>query len=56
MYRKELKRKMDELHGLINWGEEVRRFIEGRVKEYEQARTVENLEKVIKGSSRHADP
>ncbi|ABL78734.1 type II toxin-antitoxin system VapB family antitoxin [Thermofilum pendens] len=43
----ELKRRMDELGGRVDWGEEVRRFLERRVEELEQAKAVEDLEKVI---------
>ena len=46
---KELKKKMDELRGLINWSEEIRRFIERRIKEYEQIRTIGELEEIVKG-------
>ena len=45
---RELKRKMDELRGLVNWSEEIRRFIERRVKEYEQLRAIEELEEIIR--------
>ncbi|MCD6368753.1 MAG: CopG family transcriptional regulator [Thermoproteales archaeon] len=45
---RELKRKMDELRGLVNWSEKVRKFIESRVKEYEQLRAIEELEEIIK--------
>jgi len=48
---KELKRKMDELCGLINWSEEIRRFIEKRVREYEQLRAIEELEEIIRSIS-----
>lgn len=44
---RELKRKMDEYRGLVNWSEEVRRFIERRVREYEQLRAIEELEEII---------
>jgi len=45
---KELKKKMDELRGLINWSEEIRKFIERRVREYEQLKAIEELEEMIK--------
>ena len=44
---KKLKEKMDALRGTINWSEEVRKFIENRIREYEQARAIEELEKII---------
>jgi len=45
---RELKRKMDELRGVINWSEELRRFVERRVREYEQLRAIEELERLIR--------
>ncbi len=45
---KKLKEKMDALRGTINWSEEVRKFIERRIREYEQAKAIEELEKIIK--------
>ena len=44
---KELKKKMDELRGTINWSEELRRYLERRIREYEQSKAIEELEKVI---------
>jgi len=44
---KELKRKMDELRGIVNWSEEVRKFLESRVREYEQLKAIEELERLI---------
>ncbi|MCS7121622.1 MAG: hypothetical protein NZ895_03340 [Archaeoglobaceae archaeon] len=45
---KEIKRKMDELKGKINWSKEVREFIEKKIKEYERISTVEEIEKLIR--------
>lgn len=44
---RDLKRKMDSLRGYIDWDEELRRFIESRVREYEQKRAIEELEEII---------
>ena len=44
---KEIKKRMDKLRGTINWSKEVRRFIEKLVKEYEQIKAIEELEKHI---------
>jgi len=44
---KELKKRMDRLRSIVNWSEEVRRFIENRVKEHEQLIAIEKLEKTI---------
>jgi hypothetical protein len=35
------------LRGVVDWSEEVRRFIERRVREIEQERVVGELEKLI---------
>jgi predicted DNA-binding protein len=45
---RELKEKMDRLRGYVNWSEEVRRFLERRVRELEQAIAIEELERVIR--------
>jgi len=39
---------MDELRELINWSEEIRKFIERRIKEYEQIKAIEELEEIVK--------
>lgn len=39
---------MDELRKFINWSEEIRKFIERRIKEYEQLRVIEELEEIVK--------
>mgnify|MGYP005629574037 CR=1 FL=1 len=44
---KKLKKEMDRLRGLVNWSEEIRRFIERRVRELEQLRVIEELECMI---------
>jgi len=45
---KELKKKMDSLKRVINWSEEIRRFIEKKVIEIEQKKAIEELEEFIK--------
>jgi len=45
---KDLKRKMDELRGVLNWSEELRRFVENRIREYEQISAIEKFEEVVK--------
>ncbi|RLE86884.1 MAG: CopG family transcriptional regulator [Thermoprotei archaeon] len=44
---RELKKKMDSLRGVVNWSEEVRRFIERRIREIEQEKAIEELEELI---------
>ncbi len=45
---KELKKRMDALRCSVNWSEEVRRFLEQRVRELEQLRAIDELEELIK--------
>ncbi len=45
---RELKKKMDNLREHINWSEELRRFVEKRVKEFEQEKALEELEEIIR--------
>ncbi len=45
---RELKKKMDNLRKHINWSEELRRFVENRIKEFEQEKTIEELEEIIR--------
>jgi len=45
---RELKEKMDSLKGVVNWSEEIRRFIERRIREVEQERAIEELEELIR--------
>ncbi len=44
----ELKRRMDRLRKYVNWSEELRKFLERRVREYEQERAIEELEEIIR--------
>ncbi len=45
---RELKERMDRLRGKVNWSEEVRRFLEERVREYEQLEAIRELEEALK--------
>ena len=45
---RELKERMDRLRGRVNWSEEVRRFLEERVRELEQEAAIEELEELIR--------
>ena len=45
---KELKERMDKLRGVVNWSEEIRRFIEKRIEEIEQEHTLKEFEEIIK--------
>ncbi|MEM1730857.1 MAG: CopG family transcriptional regulator [Nitrososphaerota archaeon] len=44
---KKLKEKMELLKDVIDWNEEVRRFIESRVNEMYKIRVLEEVRKVI---------
>jgi len=45
---RELKKRMDALKPYVNWSEEIRRFIEERVRELERLRVIEEVEEIIK--------
>ena len=45
---RELKEKMNKYRKTINWSEELRKFIEKRIKELEQQKAIEELEETIK--------
>ena len=45
---KKLKERMDALRDIVNWSEEVRRFIEERVRMLEQVKAIEELEENIR--------
>ena len=42
-----LKEEMDKLSGYVNWSEEIRKFLEERVKELRRKRVLEEARKVI---------
>jgi len=44
---KKLKEKMDELKDLVNWSEEIRKFLEKRVKELHRRKVLEEIRKVL---------
>ena len=43
--RKEIKEKMERYKDKVNWAEELRRFIEERIRQLEAE---ENMEKIVK--------
>lgn len=45
---RDLKKRMDVLRRHVNWSEEIRKFLERRVKELEQLEAIEELEALIK--------
>lgn len=44
---RELKKRMEALRSYVNWSEEVRRFLEQRVRELEQLKAIQELEELI---------
>ena len=42
--RREVKRKMELYRGRVNWAEELRRFVEERIRELE---ALDNFERVV---------
>ena len=42
-----LKEEMDKLRGYVNWSEEIRRFIEERVRELRRKLVLEEARRVI---------
>jgi len=38
-----LKEKMDQLRSYINWSEELRKFVEMRIKELEQKKAISKV-------------
>ncbi len=44
---KKLKEKMALLKGRVNWSEELRNFIERRIKELEQLIVFEKIDKIL---------
>lgn len=46
---RELKEEMDRLRDYVDWGEEIRRFLERRVAEIKRKLAVEEARKVVSG-------
>lgn len=46
--RKDLKRKMEELKDRVNWSEELRRFVELRIKEMEAKESKERIREKLR--------
>jgi len=46
---RELKEKMDRFRNRVNWAEEIRRFIEERVRELEREKVLKEVEKLLHG-------
>lgn len=44
---KDVKKKMELLKDVVDWNEEVRRFIESRVDEFYRSRVIEEVRSVI---------
>ncbi len=44
---RELKKRMDAFRGYVNWSEEIRRFLEQKVRELKQLKAIQELEELI---------
>lgn len=44
---RKLKEKMDKLKDLVNWSEEIRKFLEKRVEELHRRKVLEEIRKVL---------
>ncbi|MEM0126314.1 MAG: CopG family transcriptional regulator [Thermofilum sp.] len=45
--RREIKEKMDKYRDRVNWAEEVRRFIESRLRMLEAEENIKNIVKIL---------
>jgi len=46
---KKLKERMDSLRDMVNWSEEIRKFLQNKVKEYHRKKVISELHKIIEG-------
>ena len=44
---REIKRKMESLKGLVDWNEEIRKFLESRVDELYRRKVIEEVRRII---------
>jgi hypothetical protein len=44
---KDVKRRMDELRDVVNWNDEIKRFLEARVDELYRRKTIEEVRRVV---------
>ena len=44
---KKLKKRMDKLRDMVNWSEEIRKFLEKRVEEFHRRKVLEEIRKVL---------
>ncbi len=49
--RKEVKEKMEKYKGLVNWNEELRKFVEMKIKEIEARERFKEIVKKIESAS-----
>ena len=48
--RKEMKKKMEELKSEVNWPEELRKFVEMKIRELEARKSKESIRKKLKAA------
>ena len=46
---RELKERMERLRGRVDWGEELRRFLEERLEELEAEEALEEVDELLEG-------
>jgi hypothetical protein len=44
---KDVKRRMDELRDVVDWNDEIKRFLEARVDELYRRKTIEEVRRVV---------
>ena len=44
---KKLKEKIDSLRDMVNWSDEIRRFLEEKVKEYHRKKVLNEIHQLI---------
>jgi hypothetical protein len=44
---KDVKRRMDELRDVVNWNDEIKRFLEARVDELYRRKIIEEVRRVV---------
>jgi metal-responsive CopG/Arc/MetJ family transcriptional regulator len=44
---KKLKEKIDSLRDIVNWSDEIRKFLEDRVREYHRMKVISEIHQLI---------
>lgn len=54
--KREIKRKMEAYRDRVNWSEELRRFVEERIKQIEAEETMRRVVELLRKASWRATP